>query len=348
MPRTCERCSTPITGTRRKRFCSDACRMWVHRNKPAAASLAAPRDEPEGCATRCPFCGKYMYSKNPARVSVCHTCRRDMPREVKEALGIVRPRKPRKISAGKPRGRCSGCGKPVHVAGTSRPNPMCQPCRRVAREATVGTPCEMCGSPTNPHQKRRFCSGKCAGKADSARRLALRGEGATTHTRRVDREAAAAGLGPADRKRLRQKWKRQGRACAYCPAPATTIDHVIPLIRGGTNYEGNLVPCCLSCNSRKSDRLVIEFRLGLRASQTYTPFRGRPKVERTVKAKAQRPEKPTSPCLICRQPCVRKTCSRPCAVEWNTRQIREAYRARVGLPPTWDVPTRPRRARPAA
>lgn len=244
------------------------------------------------------------------------------------------------------RAPCTVCGELAwkSPSGDAPTHKRCAPKHRgVALGA--GTPCEGCGSPTNPRQKRRFCSGACAGKADSARRLALRGEGATTHARRVDREAAAVGLRPSDRKRLRRKWKRQGRTCAYCPAPATTIDHVIPLIRGGTNYEGNLVPCCLSCNSRKSDRLVIEFRLGLRASQTYTPFRERPKVQRTVKVKA---EKPTSPCLICRQPCVRQTCSKPCAVEWNTRQIREAYRARVGLPPTWDVPSRPRVARPAA
>ena len=44
-----------------------------------------------------------------------------------------------------------------------------------------------------------------------------------------------------------------------------TIDHVIPLARGGTNYEGNLVPCCKSCNSSKQDRLPIEFMLWLKA-----------------------------------------------------------------------------------
>lgn len=281
-------------------------------------------------ATPCPSCGKPSYAK-----VMCRDCRRSRPRSPK---GYWSRRAP-----------CTVCGELAWKSptGADPTHKKCAPRHRGAA-AGCGTPCEVCGSPTNPLQKRRFCSRVCAGKADSARRLALRGEGATTHARRVDREVAAVGLRPSERKRLRQKWKQQKRTCAYCSALATTIDHVIPLVRGGTNYEGNLVPCCLSCNSRKQDRLAIEFRLGLRASQTYTPFRERPKAERTVKVKAQKPAKPTSPCLICRQPCVRQTCSKPCAVEWNTRQIREAYRARVGLPPTWDVPSKPRVPRHAA
>lgn len=57
---------------------------------------------------------------------------------------------------------------------------------------------------------------------------------------------------------------RQGRSCSYCPAPATTVDHVLPLVRGGTNYEGNLTPCCRSCNGSKAGWLLVEWRTGRR------------------------------------------------------------------------------------
>jgi 5-methylcytosine-specific restriction endonuclease McrA len=45
-----------------------------------------------------------------------------------------------------------------------------------------------------------------------------------------------------------------GGRCAYCPALATTWDHIIPISGGGRTTPGNVVPCCLSCNSKKGNR----------------------------------------------------------------------------------------------
>jgi 5-methylcytosine-specific restriction endonuclease McrA len=49
--------------------------------------------------------------------------------------------------------------------------------------------------------------------------------------------------------------------CFYCGGPGGTIDHVIPLKKGGIHGIGNLVPCCQSCNSSKRDKFVMEWRL---------------------------------------------------------------------------------------
>jgi 5-methylcytosine-specific restriction endonuclease McrA len=50
--------------------------------------------------------------------------------------------------------------------------------------------------------------------------------------------------------------------CAYCykpfPVDELTIDHMQPLSRGGTNTIDNLVPACISCNSRKLDKTPLE------------------------------------------------------------------------------------------
>lgn len=46
--------------------------------------------------------------------------------------------------------------------------------------------------------------------------------------------------------------------CVYCGSQSEHIDHVIPVSRGGTNDEGNLVAACASCNLTKSDRLLSE------------------------------------------------------------------------------------------
>lgn len=49
-----------------------------------------------------------------------------------------------------------------------------------------------------------------------------------------------------------------GFACHYCgrrpPEITLHVDHVIPLIKGGTDARENLVAACAECNLGKSDR----------------------------------------------------------------------------------------------
>lgn len=53
--------------------------------------------------------------------------------------------------------------------------------------------------------------------------------------------------------------QRFGCKCAHCDKPEQlvklTIDHVIPLTKGGTNWASNLQPLCQPCNSRKGNRI---------------------------------------------------------------------------------------------
>lgn len=92
------------------------------------------------------------------------------------------------------------------------------------------------------------------------------------HTLRLRREQAAPGLTSTQRSRLLHKWVRQQRTCTYCNRPATTVDHIVPLVRGGTNREGNLAPCCRSCNGSKSGFMVIEWRHKKRLAQATKPL----------------------------------------------------------------------------
>jgi 5-methylcytosine-specific restriction protein A len=57
----------------------------------------------------------------------------------------------------------------------------------------------------------------------------------------------------------KKRWwldKRDTGICHYCQnrfAPhKLTMDHIVPLARGGTTTPGNVVPACLSCNRQKS------------------------------------------------------------------------------------------------
>jgi hypothetical protein len=66
--------------------------------------------------------------------------------------------------------------------------------------------------------------------------------------------------------------KIQGRAnkrCEYCKKPDSVnlyshhIDHIIPIIHGGTDDEGNLAWACFQCNSTKSGQIAsYDFETG--------------------------------------------------------------------------------------
>lgn len=62
---------------------------------------------------------------------------------------------------------------------------------------------------------------------------------------------------------LRRLLDRQRGCCFYCDQPEpTTLDHLIPLVRGGRHSIGNLVWACRTCNTSKGGRLVVEYRFG--------------------------------------------------------------------------------------
>lgn len=54
--------------------------------------------------------------------------------------------------------------------------------------------------------------------------------------------------------------------CAYCTAPASTVDHVVPRSRGGRHEWTNVVAACSSCNGRKADRTPTEASMPLSAA----------------------------------------------------------------------------------
>lgn len=46
--------------------------------------------------------------------------------------------------------------------------------------------------------------------------------------------------------------RRDGNVCHYCGAPATEVDHVVPVSRGGSHKLHNLVAACHDCNANKN------------------------------------------------------------------------------------------------
>ena len=69
----------------------------------------------------------------------------------------------------------------------------------------------------------------------------------------------------ARRLRKSQWWQRKcaGGVCYFCGRKMLpkelTMEHVVPIIRGGRSSKGNLVPACKECNNRKKYLLPLEW-----------------------------------------------------------------------------------------
>jgi len=58
------------------------------------------------------------------------------------------------------------------------------------------------------------------------------------------------------------KLESHGNKCGYCKEREPyTVDHIIPISRGGSNYIDNIMPCCLQCNGQKRNYLLSEWKL---------------------------------------------------------------------------------------
>ncbi|MCF8091554.1 MAG: HNH endonuclease [Desulfotignum sp.] len=86
----------------------------------------------------------------------------------------------------------------------------------------------------------------------------------------VDEAALKKERAKARKLRNSQWWKRRrsNGICHYCgksflPAELT-MDHIIPLARGGRSEKFNLVPCCKSCNTKKQQLVPWEWDVYLK------------------------------------------------------------------------------------
>ena len=73
----------------------------------------------------------------------------------------------------------------------------------------------------------------------------------------------------------RKVFERDGHKCGYCETPLNssnrTIDHIIPVSRGGDKVSYlNVVACCGKCNSKKGDKLLSEIGWTLKV-KPYSP-----------------------------------------------------------------------------
>lgn len=90
----------------------------------------------------------------------------------------------------------------------------------------------------------------------------------------VDEDVLRTEKAKARELRRSRWWQRKTAAglCHYCgrkfPHQELTMDHLVPLARGGRSTKDNLVPSCKDCNNRKKTMLPLEWEeyLATRAS----------------------------------------------------------------------------------
>lgn len=243
---TCDLCDLPIVGrSRSARYCSPECR---------GTAKQARRDVSR--SVPCRRCGvlKPTDSVGRKRGSVlCQPCRRD------ERVETVtdEPSKWHAMWMARSRTPCSKCGGPTGWSSTdrraNRATVLCRACRPATaqRPIDMSWTCGSCGKACTRKpvrgQRPKYCSAQCQ-------------ERAAGHRRR----ARLAGAFVEDVSRS-DVFEADGYRCYLCgrmtdktksvPHPkAPTIDHVLPLNKGGTHERANCRTACFRCNVKKQDR----------------------------------------------------------------------------------------------
>lgn len=292
--RTCLGCSTFITpGPRERnirRWCSEACRAKANRVNGRAKSAYAPRSSV--CVKDCRKCGALFVSRSARGGGKCKACTKPPGIETYQCKRCdrpwTRPRARGQIPKWCPDCRkgafaervCPSCNltKPIHnsskncescwhgrlewfrtrslpvlYVGPPQPEPRLNVHVRTASRLTSGQ-CRMCRAWFVSRHLDVTCSAECAELRLKEVRHAHRGK-----RRARKRNAFVANV---IRKRV---FAADGYRCHLCkrktnpakvvPHPrAPTIDHVIPLARGGTHEPINCRTACFLCNATKGDR----------------------------------------------------------------------------------------------
>jgi len=123
--------------------------------------------------------------------------------------------------------------------------------------------CRQCGTAFSPSKNPNvYCSKKCCAKAD------VENNREAYNRRNAERRARERGAVVGDRFTRREVFDRDGWICQLCLAPidwnlsgrgrwAPALDHIVPLVHGGSHTWDNVQAAHSGCNARKRDRLDV-------------------------------------------------------------------------------------------
>ena len=220
----------------------------------------------------CAFCGKTFTTAHGRKIYCARKC---------AASAMNAKHNKRVVPQTKVCGQCGERFTPQRIDGMYCSTGCKEHARRI-RNAPVVTSrqCPTCGRPfTGSTNRPVYCSRKCRGIAQYERSAEDR-RSATRDWTRLNKHTAAykqqsaVKLGrrrarklgsahPLTHKQWQRKLNRANGTCSYCGNKTSelTLDHVIPLCRGGEHSEGNTVAACGPCNYSKGGKLLIEWRI---------------------------------------------------------------------------------------
>lgn len=257
IPRFCKRCPAEITGKGKKGSCQycEKCRVerqeelggrGIGKTNPNCLRCGADITKLKGAKKYCLDCSEVVYlaqqkknraaykDRNPHIKSDRYPCLGGCGRDLlssETTCSECRIAKQRDESAQKQAARvCKTCGDLINSIGNKAA--YCKPCgklnnKRLTAEWKIKNPGKEKARVASVRNRRRARERSCEGKLTSAE--------------------------------WQQILKDSEGKCSYCPNPGSSMDHVVPLSRGGAHSKENIVVACLSCNSLKGNKLLSEW-----------------------------------------------------------------------------------------
>ena len=208
----------------------------------------------------CEWCGELFY---PAR-KTSRTCSADCRKKHNTTEQNAKYKAKRDNARGKSRqcGQCQTSFSPARSDSWYCSNSCAQKAKYYRTLPQKPTrECSECGKDiTELRVDANTCSSYCGGVR--AKRLNRSRYLVSQQQREAIKRQATVGYGVPEREWIKIL-SRFNYSCYYCSEQniKLTMDHIVPISRGGAHSIGNVAPACGSCNSSKGTKLLIEWRL---------------------------------------------------------------------------------------
>lgn len=261
----CAQCGTLLYKGRGS-LVAPTCRP-CRRLKPSYLARQQAITDWQPSEVRCAVCRATFREERYGQRYCTIRCRNRRPRQPKSEAAKERDR-----TRVRPPRDCDNCGATYQALHSGHPSKYCSPTCWQASRRTVWpscriypTTCSVCGAVWCSRTKRKTCSTECSKKRNIQSQLdRYRTDPefrdrvlAQTHARRADK----LGLG-SKQVLLSYLIKRDRGVCGICHRPVRikrgpmrpSIDHIIPLSRGGTHELENVQLSHYRCNESKGNR----------------------------------------------------------------------------------------------